>query len=43
MPLIGVCRGMQMMNVASGGTLYGDIPAEIGTDSYPPQQWRSRS
>ena len=30
-PLIGVCRGMQMMNVASGGTLYGDIPIEIGT------------
>jgi len=31
-PLIGVCRGMQMMNVASGGTLYGDIPSEIGTN-----------
>ena len=30
-PLIGVCRGMQMMNVASGGTLYGDIPSQIGT------------
>jgi len=30
-PLIGVCRGMQMMNVASGGTLYGDIPTQIGT------------
>ncbi|CAI8272834.1 MAG: Gamma-glutamyl-gamma-aminobutyrate hydrolase PuuD [Cryomorphaceae bacterium] len=30
-PLIGVCRGMQMMNVASGGGLYGDIPSEIGT------------
>ena len=30
-PLIGVCRGMQMMNVASGGSLYGDIPTEIGT------------
>ena len=30
-PLIGVCRGMQMMNVASGGTLFGDIPTEIGT------------
>ncbi len=31
-PLIGVCRGMQMMNVVSGGTLYGDIPTEIGTE-----------
>ena len=31
-PLIGVCRGMQMMNVSSGGTLYGDIPTEIGTE-----------
>ena len=31
-PLIGVCRGMQMMNVASGGTLYGDIPTQVGTD-----------
>ena len=30
-PLIGVCRGMQMMNVAIGGTLYGDIPTQIGT------------
>lgn len=29
-PLIGVCRGMQMMNVAHGGTLYGDLPTEIG-------------
>ena len=32
LPLIGVCRGMQMMNVACGGTLYGDIPTEIGTE-----------
>jgi len=31
-PLIGVCRGMQMMNVVSGGTLYGDIPSEIGNE-----------
>ena len=29
-PLIGVCRGMQMMNVICGGTLYGDIPTELG-------------
>ena len=32
MPLIGVCRGMQMMNVATGGSLYGDLPTEIGTE-----------
>ena len=32
LPLIGVCRGMQMMNVSSGGSLYGDIPSEIGTE-----------
>ncbi len=31
LPLVGICRGMQMMNVASGGSLYGDIPSEIGT------------
>ncbi len=30
-PLIGVCRGMQMMNVTTGGSLYGDLPSEIGT------------
>jgi len=31
LPLVGVCRGMQMMNVVRGGTLYGDIPTELGT------------
>ena len=31
-PLIGVCRGMQMMNVATGGSSYGDLPSEIGTE-----------
>ena len=30
LPLIGVCRGMQMMNVASGGSLYDDILTDIG-------------
>lgn len=30
-PLVGICRGMQMINVAIGGSLYGDIPSEIGT------------
>ncbi len=27
-PLLGVCRGLQIMNVAFGGSLYGDIPTE---------------
>ena len=35
-PFIGICRGMQMMNVASGGTLYGDLPSEIGTTVVSP-------
>lgn len=28
MPLLGVCRGLQMINVACGGTLYQDLHAE---------------
>ena len=31
-PLVGICRGMQMMNVVTGGSLYGDLPSEIGTE-----------
>jgi putative glutamine amidotransferase len=28
-PLLGVCRGLQILNVAAGGTLYQDIAAEL--------------
>jgi putative glutamine amidotransferase len=31
MPIFGICRGMQMLNVALGGTLYIDIPTDYDT------------
>lgn len=30
-PILGVCRGHQLMNVAFGGSLYQDIPSQIKT------------
>jgi putative glutamine amidotransferase len=31
-PIFGICRGIQMLNVAAGGSLYQDIPAQIQTE-----------
>jgi len=31
-PILGVCLGMQFVNVVSGGTLIQDIPSQVGTE-----------
>ena len=31
-PILGICRGIQLMNIALGGTLYQDIPTEIPSE-----------
>lgn len=31
-PILGICRGIQLMNVALGGTLYQDIPTQVPSE-----------
>jgi len=33
MPVFGICRGMQAMNVAMGGTLWQDLPSQYRTQT----------
>lgn len=35
-PLLGVCRGMQVMAVAAGGELHQHLPDDIGHDGHAP-------
>ena len=31
-PILGICRGIQLMNVALGGTLYQDLPSQFSSE-----------
>ena len=38
LPVFGICRGIQIMSVAMGGSLYQDIPSEFPKEASPQSQ-----
>lgn len=43
LPILAICRGIQVLNVAAGGTLYQDITAQCpGAMSHSPDRTQSR-
>ncbi|MEV6527546.1 gamma-glutamyl-gamma-aminobutyrate hydrolase family protein [Longispora sp. NPDC051575] len=40
LPVLGVCRGMQVMAVAAGGTLFQHLPDEVGHTDHQPEPGR---
>jgi putative glutamine amidotransferase len=39
-PVLGICRGMQLLNVARGGTLVQHLPDELGDERHEPTPGR---
>ena len=37
LPVLGICRGLQIINVALGGTLHQHLPDLVGNDSHSPE------
>jgi len=36
LPVLGICRGLQLLNVARGGTLHQHLPDVLGSDAHAP-------
>ena len=43
LPVLGICRGMQVMNVFAGGTLYQDLQAQYSLDHSRPVMLHSQT